>query len=114
MSIPVIDKLTAGAAQTRGVLLNPATARALGIAEGDWIAVESRFGRVEGDAALSEGVHPDVVAVSNAITRKVGGRKGTHFNALLPAELEYTDLFSGALESVARVRVGRVSKEAAA
>lgn len=114
MSIPVIDKLTAGAAQTRGVLLNPKTARKLGVEEGDSIEVESRFGRVEGDAALSEGVHPDVVAVSNAITRKVGGRKGTHFNALLPGELAYTDNFSGALESVARVRVRKVAKRVAA
>jgi anaerobic selenocysteine-containing dehydrogenase len=108
MSIPVIDRVTAGAAQTRGVLLNPRAAEQLALEEGDAIAVVSRFGRVEGDVALSEGVHPDVVAVSNAITRRVGGRKGTHFNALLPAELEYTDNFSGALESVARVRVEKV------
>ncbi len=114
MSIPVIDKLTAGAAQTRGVLLNPRTAAALGVSDGDAIEVVSAFGRVEGNAALSEGVHPDVVAVSNAITRRVGGRKGTHFNTLLPAELEYTDNFSGALESVARVRVEKSSKKVAA
>jgi anaerobic selenocysteine-containing dehydrogenase len=114
MSIPVIDKLAAGAAQTRGALLNPRTAADLGIDEGDSIRVSSRFGAVEGDAALSEGVHPEVVAVSNAITRRIGGRKGTHFNALLPAELEYTDRFSGALESVARVRVEKVGAEVAA
>jgi anaerobic selenocysteine-containing dehydrogenase len=114
MSIPVIDRLTAGAAQTRGVLLNPRTAEQLGLDEGDAIAVVSRFGRVEGDVALSEGVHPDVVAVSNAITRRVGGRKGTHFNALLPGELEYTDTFSGALESAARVRVEKVVEGVAA
>lgn len=113
MSIPVIDRMTAGAAQTRGVLLNPRTAARFGIAEGDAIAVSSRFGTVEGDAALSEGVHPDVVAVSNALTRRVGGRKGTHFNALLPAELEYTDNFSGALEATARVRVEKVGAEVA-
>ena len=114
MSIPLIDRVTAGAAQTRGVLLNPRTAERLGLDEGDAIAVVSRFGRVEGDVALSEGVHPDVVAVSNAITRPIGGRKGTHFNALLPAELEYTDTFSGALESVARVRVEKVREGVAA
>jgi anaerobic selenocysteine-containing dehydrogenase len=114
MTIPVIDKVTAGGAQTRGVLLNPLTAASLGLADGDPIAVVSEFGRVEGDVALSEGVHPGVVAVSNALTRRVGGRKGTHFNTLLPAELEYTDNFSGALESVARVRVEKVKGEVAA
>jgi phenylacetyl-CoA:acceptor oxidoreductase len=114
VSIPIISKLTAGAAQTRGVLLNPVTAGRLGIAEGDPIAIVSHVGRVEGDAALSEGVHPDVVAVSNALTRSIGGKKGTHFNTLLSAELDYTDNFSGALESVARVRVEKLGKEAAA
>ena len=114
MSIPVISKLTAGAAQTRGVLLNPVTAGRLGIADGDRIAIVSRVGRIEGDAALSEGVHPDTVAVSNALTRSQGGKKGTHFNTLLSAELDYTDNFSGALESAARVRVEKLGKEAAA
>jgi anaerobic selenocysteine-containing dehydrogenase len=103
MSIPVIDKLTAGGAQTRGVLLNPRTAAALGVSDGDPIDVVSAFGRVEGSAALSEGIHPDVVAVSNALGGRGSGRKSTHFNTLLPAELDYTDNFSGALESVVRV-----------
>ena len=42
------------------------------------------------------------------------GRKSTHFNTLLPAELEYTDNFSGALESVARVRVEKLGTAVAA
>jgi anaerobic selenocysteine-containing dehydrogenase len=111
MSIPLIDKLTAGAAQTRGVLLNPRTAAALDVSDGDPIEVVSAFGRVEGNAALSEGVHPDVVAVSNALSGRAAGRHP--FNTAL-AELEYTDNFSGALESVARVRVEKAAKEAAA
>jgi anaerobic selenocysteine-containing dehydrogenase len=113
MSIPVISQLTRGGAQTRGVLLNPRTARRFGVEDGDPIEVVSRFGRVEGTAALTEGVHPDVVAVANALT-STGRRLGTHFNALLPSELEYTDMFTGALESVARVRVQKTAKEGAA
>ncbi len=113
MSIPVISELTRGAAQTRGVLLNPSTARSYGVSEGDPIQIVSRFGHVEGRAALSEGVHPDVVAVANAITGN-GRKLGTHFNTLLPSELEYTDIFTGALESVARVQVRRLAKEGAA
>lgn len=114
LSIPVIAQIAAGGAQTRGILLNPRTAVGLGIEDGDRIEVVSKHGRIEGDAALSEGLHPDAVAVANALTRSVGGRKATHFNALLPAELEYTDNFTGALESVARVRVSKVRKEVAA
>ncbi|MHB1851563.1 MAG: hypothetical protein ACYCU6_05215, partial [Acidimicrobiales bacterium] len=79
----------------------------------DPIQIVSRFGHVEGRAALSEGVHPDVVAVANAITGN-GRKLGTHFNTLLPSELEYTDIFTGALESVARVQVRRLAKEGAA
>ncbi len=113
MSIPVISDLTKGAAQTRGILLNPATARRYGLADGDPIEVESRFGRLEGSAALTEGLHPDVVAVANALTGN-GRKLGAHFNTLLPSELEYTDLFSGALESVARVQVRHRVKEGVA
>ncbi|MDA8264052.1 MAG: molybdopterin-dependent oxidoreductase [Actinomycetota bacterium] len=113
MSIPVISELTRGAAQTRGVLLNPRTAKRYGIADGDSIEIASRFGRVEGSAALTETVHPEVVAVSNAVTGN-GRKLGTHFNVLLPSELEYTDIFTGALESVARVVVHKVGKEGVA
>lgn len=113
MSIPVISDLTKGAAQTRGILLNPATARRYGLVDGDPIEVESRFGRLEGTAALTEGLHPDVVAVANALTGN-GRKLGAHFNTLLPSELEYTDLFSGALESVARVQVRHRVKEGVA
>ncbi len=113
MSIPVISDLTKGGAQTRGILLNPATARRYGLADGDPIEVESRFGRLEGSAALTEGLHPDVVAVANALTGN-GRKLGAHFNTLLPSELEYTDLFSGALESVARVQVRNRVKEGVA
>ena len=77
MSIPVIDRLTRGVAALRGALLNPATARALGIEDGDPIEIASRFGRVEGTAAFSEGVHPDTACVANALTRNVPGRRGT-------------------------------------
>ena len=104
MSIPVISDITRGGAHTRGVLVNPRTARRWGVEDGDAIEVVSRFGVVDGTAVLSEAVHPDVVAVANAITSD-GRKLGTHFNALLPSELEYTDLFTGALESVARVGI---------
>ncbi len=114
MSIPVIDRLTRGVAALRGVLINPATARRLGIEDGDPIEIESRFGRVQGQAALTEGIHPETIAVANALTRNVPGRRGTPFNALLPAELEYTDLFTGALESCVRVRVRKLAEERAA
>jgi anaerobic selenocysteine-containing dehydrogenase len=108
LSIPVVNDLTQGVLALRGVLLNPVTAARYGVEDGDSVEIESRFGRVEGVAALSQGVHPDTVAVANALTRKTPRERGTPFNVLLPAELEFTDRFTGALESCARVRVKRI------
>jgi hypothetical protein len=50
-------------------------------------------------------VHPDTVAIANALTTRTPRERGTPFNVLLPAELEFTDRFTGALESCARVRI---------
>ena len=107
LSIPVVNDLTQGVLALRGVLLNPVTAARYGVEDGDSVEIESRFGRVEGVAALSRGP-PGQVAVANALTRKTPRERGTPFNVLLPAELEFTDRFTGALESCARVRVKRI------
>jgi len=58
--------------------INTATARALGIADGDKVAVTSRNGRVVGRARLMSGVHPSTVWTWNAIGKRRGswGLKG--------------------------------------
>lgn len=43
------------------VEINPATAKELGIMEGDWVWIESLRGRVKQKARLTEGIHPRVV-----------------------------------------------------
>lgn len=43
--------------------LNPATAEKYGIADGDNITIESEVGQIKAVARLSEGIHPDVVAI---------------------------------------------------
>jgi len=45
----------------RGLCLNPVTAEARGIGEGDEVVVRSAVGEVRGPATLREGVRPDVV-----------------------------------------------------
>ena len=62
----------------------------------------------------SEGVHPEVVAISNATNRRVTHSPitrlgGGQFNTLLGNNFEYSDLVSGAMESVARVKVTKIS-----
>jgi len=43
------------------VEINPATAKRLGILEGDWVWIESLRGRIKQRARLTEGIHPGVV-----------------------------------------------------
>jgi len=49
---------------TNFVLINRATANSLGVAQGDYVVIESRVGKVKGEARLTEGIRPDTVAVS--------------------------------------------------
>ena len=52
--------------------LNRATAGRLGIAQDDWVWVDSRAGRVKGQVTLMEGVNPDTVWTWNAIGKRRG------------------------------------------
>jgi anaerobic selenocysteine-containing dehydrogenase len=52
--------------------MNHATAAALGIEEGDKVAITSRHGRVVGRAKLMAGVHPSTVWTWNAIGKRKG------------------------------------------
>src|SRR5690606_19437447 len=45
----------------KGVIVNRATARHLGIAEGDPVVIESVSGITRGKAVLREGIRPDTV-----------------------------------------------------
>ena len=52
--------------------MHRARALALGIADGDWVWIESAIGRVKGRVRLMEGVNPDTVWTWNAIGRRAG------------------------------------------
>ncbi len=52
--------------------MHPATARAHGLAEDDWVWVESRTGRIKAQVGVMEGVNPDVVWTWNAIGKRRG------------------------------------------
>ncbi len=93
-----------------GILINSQTAAKFGIQTGTHIRLTSPAGSIEGVAQVVEGIHPQVLGVSNAITRDFvtnpGVRvKGSHFNRLLTGSLRYTDSATGGLESTARVRL---------
>ena len=85
----------------------------VGIEEGDYIEVRSQFGHLSGWLVFTEGIHPEVVGISNATNRTVTHNPvtrlgGGQFNTLLGNNFEYTDLTSGALETVARVKVTKL------
>ncbi|MCP5266089.1 MAG: molybdopterin-dependent oxidoreductase [Burkholderiaceae bacterium] len=77
--------------------VSPETARAEGIADGDWIWVESQWGRVKCQAKFSEAVHPGTVWTWNAVGKASGAwnlapdanesRRGFLLNHLISEEL---------------------------
>jgi anaerobic selenocysteine-containing dehydrogenase len=79
------------------LFVNTATAAAQGIADGDWIWVESTWGKVRCVARLSEAVEPGTVWTWNAIGKAPGAwnlapgadesRRGFLLNALISDEL---------------------------
>jgi anaerobic selenocysteine-containing dehydrogenase len=92
----------------QGILINRATASQLGIESGQAIRLTSPASSIEGNAQVVEGIHPEVLGVSNAITREFvhnGNAKGSHFNRLLTGSMKYTDSATGGLESTARVHL---------
>ena len=114
LSNPWIDDIVFKDPVHTAVLLNSATGRGKGLADGDVIRIESPYGSVVGRVALSQGVHPEAVCISNALTRiatqHTGMRHGGgSFNDLLPANLRHTDACSGQPETVAKVRLTKLA-----
>ena len=110
LSIPWIADIVYKDPVHMGILINTAAAKRRGIGEGDLIKITSPYGVIMGLARLTEGVHMETVAVSNALTRWTGYHTvvkagGGHFNKLLPADLKNTDGCSGQMETAAKVKV---------
>lgn len=99
-----------------GVLINSQTAQEHGIEKGDEIQISSKVGSIEGVAQPVEGIHPEVIGISNSISRMhvenddlEEERQGTHFNKLLYADLEHTDNATAGFETAARVKIEKVT-----
>lgn len=113
MVMPWLSEVSEKESVHCGVLINSLTANKLGLRTGDRIRLTSPAGSVEGHAQVVEGIHPQVIGVSNTLTRYVvtndrAKERGTHFNRLLTGSMRYTDSATGGLESTARVRVERI------
>jgi molybdopterin-containing oxidoreductase family molybdopterin binding subunit len=108
---PWLDEISRGEPYSYFICIHRATAAAKGIADDDAIVVESPDGAaIRGRARLTEGIHPEVVAVANNGGHWARGMpfargKGVFFNQLQPMDLEHTDLVSLTMDCDARVRV---------
>ncbi|MFQ5982757.1 MAG: molybdopterin-dependent oxidoreductase [Woeseiaceae bacterium] len=95
------------------LILNPKTAEAEGLEEMDIVKVESPYGFLYGRIGTSEGMHPDTLGVSNALSRTKTRHKGVphaggHFNDLLPYDLHNTDGVTGQPETVCKVKITKL------
>ncbi|MBI2372187.1 MAG: molybdopterin-dependent oxidoreductase [Deltaproteobacteria bacterium] len=95
------------------VSLHPETARRKGLREGDRVVLETPEGRrAEAVVRLTEGVHPEVVAIPSLLGRwglsdpRARGR-GVHYNSLITYRFDRLDMVSAALDACVRVRVSR-------
>jgi anaerobic selenocysteine-containing dehydrogenase len=119
LSIPWIAEIVSRDPIHMGILINPKTAARKGLEDGDLIEIRSREDAIKGRVKVVEGVHPETLAVSNAIGKWTDDHPivkpgGGHFNRLLPADLDYTCLVTGGLESVAKVKISKLAAAPAA
>ncbi|MHB1405959.1 MAG: molybdopterin-dependent oxidoreductase, partial [Desulfitobacteriaceae bacterium] len=102
-TIPWINEAMNNIPIHMGVIINTKTAKAKGINNGDRIRVQSPFGEVIGKASVIEEIHPQVIGMSNGISRwtnhPIDKKTNTHFNRLLPADVKWTDGMTGHLET---------------
>ena len=82
---------------TNYVQLNVATAKELGIKDGDTVTIETRVGKINGEAQVVQGIRPDTIAVSYHYGQwspgyAPMGRKGVAINQVLE---HHPDLISG-------------------
>lgn len=113
--IPTLNEVAEKNIPDAGVLINTKTATKKGVKNDDVILIKSRFGEIKGIAKLTEGIHPDVIGISNSVSRWINHPiinkkkvKGTHLNKLLDASLDYTCKVSGGYEQTARVKILKI------
>ena len=95
------------------LLINPVTAKKQGLEQFDIVKIESPHGKLFGRIGLTEGIHPDTLGVSNALSRaKVSKMSvphaGGHFNDLLPYDLKNTDAVTGQPETVCKLKITKL------
>ena len=96
------------------VEIHPDTAKKMGVKEGDFLSVESPYGKVETQAYIYRGIRPDTVAIQIGLGHKSYGRyaqnRGVNPIDILP---NATDETSGGFAWLStKVRVSKTGKSA--
>ena len=113
LSIPWIKDIVYRDPVHIAMILNPKTAAAEGLQEKDIVRVDSPYGFLYGRIGTSEGMQPDTLGVSNALSRTKTSHKGVphaggHFNDLLPYDLGNTDAVTGQPETVCKIKITKL------
>jgi anaerobic selenocysteine-containing dehydrogenase len=92
--------------------VNPKTAAALDLEQGDLVLVESQHGTLQAPAFVTPGIAPNVVAMPvgqghEHFTRYAKGRGANPISILAPMQVSGTDSFAWA---ATRVRISRIGK----
>lgn len=91
------------------IMMNKKTAEEKGLKDEDPVWLESRLAKVEGRIRLTEGIHPNTVAISQGFGRMtrhpVAAKQGVKYNPHLAIALSYSGMLGGSMETAARVRI---------
>ncbi|BAK44954.1 molybdopterin-dependent oxidoreductase [Eggerthella sp. YY7918] len=92
------------------VLMHPDAAAEQGLADGDRVVVESKYGSTKGNLYVTKLVHPQSVGFGGAVGRlaaSLGVEKADlpNFNSLLGARVDDIDITTGGVDICARVSV---------
>jgi anaerobic selenocysteine-containing dehydrogenase len=92
------------------IWINPKTAAAKGIKDGDLIMVESRGGKTRGEALLTEMIHPETVGFpgmrgTGTLLQNPMMKTGPHYNDLVSTDDNTFDPVNGSLDVSPRVKV---------
>lgn len=74
------------------LMINPLTAERLGIGDGDYVWVESKYGKVKAKVKLTKGIHPEVVGSQHGFGHwalgKIAKNAGTSDTSLRPCKAD--------------------------
>ncbi|MCL4767188.1 MAG: molybdopterin-dependent oxidoreductase [Hyphomicrobiaceae bacterium] len=108
--LQMIKEVADNIAGHRGVIMNPAAARKLGLADGDLAEIASPAGKTRGRVVLRQGIRPDTLLMIGQFdhwaTPFAKDLDLPSMNALVPMLLELTDA-TGSGADLVKVRIGR-------